>query len=174
MIEMEPNGVIAVFSTVADADRGIAALTAQGINMDIVSVLGPGHPSGMTPELDTSAKHNAEVARHWGRWGAIVGATLGGGLVAIPLMVALVGLGPFAPVLAAIVVGATGVGSLASALVGLGVHDHHAKAYEEALRAGKTLVVVHTDELAELESARDALAPEAERVTTHGLKALGG
>ncbi|MFT5353460.1 MAG: hypothetical protein ACI9KE_000658 [Polyangiales bacterium] len=173
MIEIEPNGVIAVFSTEADADGGLEALSAQGFDMETVSVLGPGHPHAMTPELDTSAEHNAEVARHWGRWGAIVGATVGGGIIAIPLMVALVGLGPFAPVLAAIAVGATGIGSLASALVGLGVHEKHAHEYAEALNAGKTLVVAHTDVLADLETARDALATKAERVTTHGLKSLG-
>lgn len=176
MIGTEPNGVIAVFATASDAERALHALSAQRFDMQNVSVIGPGHPGdGVTPELDGSAKHGAEVAGQWARWGAIVGATTGGGVVAIPLMVALVGLGPFAPVLAAIAVGATGIGSLASALIGFGIHEKHAHDYEKALREGKTIVVAHTDVLADLEIARDALTEaKPEHVTTHGLKALGG
>ena len=176
MIGNEPTGVIAVFTTAEDADRAVEALRSQGFDMRSVSVLGPGQPGGtVPPELDSSRRHSIEVARYWGRWGAIVGAAAGAGVVAIPVVVATVGVGPFAPVLAAIVAGSTGFGALASALAGYGVHEKHALDYEHALRASKTIVVAHADELADLQTAKDALlSAKPERVDTHGLVKIEG
>ncbi|MFT5357518.1 MAG: hypothetical protein ACI9KE_004755 [Polyangiales bacterium] len=174
MISTEPNGVIAVFPTVSSANRGIEGLLTQRFDMREVSVIGPGYAKvDVPPELDTSSKHSGEIARQWAKWGAIVGATTGGSVVAIPLMAALVGLGPFAPVLAAIAVGSTVVGSMASALVGYGVHAKNAHEYETALQSGKTVIVAHASKFADLKVAREALTrANPDTIVAHGLKAL--
>ena len=176
MIGGEPNGVVAVFATTDAASRALESLQGARFDMRSVSVLGPGHANGaLPPELDHSARHSTEVGSFWGLWGSIVGGAVGGGVIAIPVIAAVVGLGPFAPVLAAIAIGTTGASALASALVGYGVHEAHALTYERALREGKTIVVVHTDVLSRLEDARVLLSAAApEHLDTHGLHALGG
>jgi len=174
MESSEPNGAVAVFATSSAANRALIALQGSGFDMRGVSVLGPGHPKDGTPaELDHGAKRSGEVARFWGSWGGVVGATVGGGAIAIPVIAAVVGLGPLAPVLAAVLFGATGVGAITSALVGYGVHETHALQYEHALRDGKSIIVAHTDDLGSLEDARAALATATpEQLDVHGLRAL--
>lgn len=174
MIGKEPNGAIAVYATVAAANAGLEALRSTGFDMRSVSVVGPGHTGDPPPpELDHSPRHSIEVAEFWALWGAVIGAGVGGAAISVPLIAAVVGIGPFAPVLAAVAVGATGVGALASALVGYGVHEAHALSYEHALRDGKVVVVAHADDLGALEDTRAALASGSpERLDTHGLRAL--
>lgn len=158
MIGNEPNGALAVFKTWDQANTAIEALEHSGFPMQGVSVLGPGATGEPPPELDRSARHSMEVASFWARWGAIIGGGLGAAVVAIPLIAAVVGLGPFAPLLLAVPVGTAGAGAMASALVGLGVHAVHAHRYAKAIASGKFVVVAHTDDRDELEDARAALA----------------
>lgn len=171
MIGNEPNGAVAVFATPGEVDAAIAALRASGVPRESISVIGPGGASQPPPELDHSPRHSLEVARFWGQWGAVVGAGVGAAVVAVPLIAAAVGLGPFAPLLLAIPVVTSGVGAMATALGGLGIHEAHALRYEHALRAGKFVLVVHTDDRDALEDARvalGALAPEA--LDVHGIR----
>jgi hypothetical protein len=170
----EPNGVIAVFASEGVAHTAIRALDAARIDPRSISILGPGETGERPVELDDKGAHAKDVAAYWAEWGAIAGAGAGAAVVAIPLIAAVVGLGPFAVALAAIPLATSAVGALAGGLIGLGIHEAHAHRYEKALRAGKFLVVVHTDDLGLLEDARDILSRGAESVETHGLKKLRG
>lgn len=170
----EPNGVVAIFASADAAHTAIRALRDERIDERSISILGTQKKVETPVELQEKGAHPKDVAAYWAEWGAIAGAGVGAAVVAIPLIAAVVGLGPFALALAAIPLATTGAGALASGLVGLGVHEAHAHRYEKALRDGKVVVVVHTDDLGKLEDARDLLTPGAESVETHGLKSLQG
>jgi hypothetical protein len=172
MVGPEPNGVIAIYPDEWAGHGALQALFRSGIDPRKVSVLGP-HPrarAAVPPELDRGVRHAIDVATYWAEWGGVIGAGVGTALITIPLIAAVVGLGTFATTLAAIPVATTAGGALATAFVGLGVHEAHALRYEHALRDGKLVVVVHDDDPAVLEDLRATLAQGAERVDTHGLR----
>jgi len=175
MVGNEPNGLIAIYDAPSRAHAAIEALRQTGFDMRSVSIFGPGRSnSDLPPELDPRAQHVIEVAEYWAKWGGVVGAGVGAAVVAIPVIAAVVGLGPFALSFAAIPAATTAVGALAAAFVGAGVHESHALRYEEALQAGKIVIVAHTDERDRLEDARAALrvgAPEG--LEAHGLRGQG-
>jgi hypothetical protein len=174
MIGPEPNGIIAVFPTRFEADAALDWLRIDGLSKRSISVIGPAEAAAdPPPEIDHSDAHRGEVASYWARWGGMVGGTVGAGPVAIALALSTVGLGPFAIALAAglaVVAVSAGLGAIGSALVGAGIHQRHALAYEKALAAGKFLLVVHTDDPDSLRTAcaeLDRLG--AESVEVHGL-----
>lgn len=167
----EPNGIVAVLATREQVDSALEWLVAEGVERRAISILGPGTHEDVPPELDRSAQHRSEIARYWGKWGAALGAVAGAGPIAV--VVAAIAVGPVAGVLAAAIgaVAATaGVGALASGLVGLGMHEGHAREYERAIAAGKFVVVVHSDDPAVLRTARrelERLNPES--IDVHGI-----
>ncbi len=172
----EPNGVIAVFPTREAVDTAVDWLKLDGVDRRSVSILGPGLIQEIPPEMDRSPVHQGEIASYWAKWGAALGAVAGAGPVSIALAVATVGIGPMALViaagLAAVAVTAS-VGGLAAGLVGAGVHEDHARSYEQALRDGKFVLVVHSDDPATLRSAKEEFErQEAESIDVHGLVGL--
>lgn len=175
MIGPEPNGVVAIFPTLESAEGALEWLRFDGIEKRSVSILGPAsRPEDLPPELDTSARHEREVASYWGRWGATFGAVLGAGPLSIALAAATVGLGPLAAAVA-VGVGAlaatTGVGALTSALVGVGIHDRQARVYANAIAAHKFVLVVHSDDALALRTAKAELERlGAESVEVHGIR----
>lgn len=175
MIGSEPNGVIAVFTTAKQADAALQALADDGFDMRSVTLLGPeSEPENVPPEMDRGKTHSIEVAKYWARWGAIVGAGVGLAVIGIPAIAAVVGLGAFAPILAAIPAVTTASGALGSALIGLGVHEGHAVEYERALRAGKYVLIAHADDPIVVAETRDTIAAYGpETIATHGLRRAG-
>ncbi len=174
MIGPEPSGIVAVFPTRAEADAALEWLRVDGLDKRSISVLGPAEAAAdPPPELDHGPHHRGEVASYWARWGAMFGGVAGVGPVAIAVAASTVGLGPFAVALAAgiaVLAATAGVGAVSTALVGVGVHEQHARAYEKALAAGKFLVVVHTDDPASLRAAQSELRTlGAESIDVHGL-----
>lgn len=153
----EPNGAVAVYPTWEQANAAIESLERTSVPMQGVSVLGPGATGEPPAELDRSARHSMEVVSHWARWGGVLGGGVGAAVVAIPIIAAAVGLGPFAALLLAVPFATAGAGAMASALVGLGIHEVHAQRYAAAIAANKFVVVAHTDDPDELEDVRLAL-----------------
>jgi hypothetical protein len=169
----EPNGVIAVFQTREEIESALEWLGMEGVDRRSVTVLVRDRIQELPPELDRSPHHNGEVARYWAKWGAALGGLAGMGPVSIALAAGAVGMGPMATVIAAGVgtlAASAGIGALAAGLVGMGVHERQAKYYEQALRDGKYVLVVHSDDPATLRSAKEELERmRAESVDTHGL-----
>ncbi len=169
----EPNGVIAVFATRELVDSAVEWLRIDGVDRRTISILGPGLTQETPPELDRSRKHEAEIASYWAKWGGALGALAGAGPVSIAIAAVAVGLGPMAVVLAAgiaTVAATASIGALASGLTAAGIHERNAKAYEKAIRDGKFVVVVHSDDAATLRSAQLEFARmKAESIETHGL-----
>ena len=73
--------------------------------------------------------------------GALTGLLLGTSILVMPGVGAILALGPIGATLAGAGVGAA-IGGLTGALVGLGVDDHDAEIYQEAVRRGGTLLLV--------------------------------
>ncbi len=167
----EPNGVVAVLATREQVDTALEWLTAEGVERSAISILGPGTHEDVPPELDRTSGHRREVASYWAKWGAALGAVAGAGPIAV--VIAAIAVGPVATLLAAAVgtVAATaGVGALASGLVGLGIHEQHARDYERAIAAGKFVVVVHSDDPATLRTALAEIGRlNPESIDTHGI-----
>jgi hypothetical protein len=77
--------------------------------------------------------------------GGIGGFLLGLAAFAIPGIGPIVAAGPLVTAFAGATIGALG-GSLVGALNGLGVPEFEAKAYDQGVREGSTLVIVHAPE----------------------------
>ena len=170
----EPNGVVAVFAKREGADAALEWLRVDGLEKRSVSILGPKTKAeDLPPEFDHSRQHQNEIASYWAKWGAMFGAVAGAGPVSIALAAAAVGLGPLAMAVAAgagAMVATTGIGALASALVGAGIHERQAKLYEQAIKDGKFVVVVHSDDAGQLRIAKQELERlGAESVDAHGI-----
>ncbi len=116
------------------------------LNSEISVLFAEGKHSDMTLEKHSKAPEGAATG---GGTGVVVGSVLGWlagiGTLAIP------GIGPFiaaGPIMAALsggTVGAT-VGGLIGSLIGLGIPEVEAKHYESRLKAGHSLISVHTED----------------------------
>ena len=95
---------------------------------------------------------------------ASLGWLVGIGALAIP------GLGPFiaaGPILAALSGAAVGgaIGGVAGALIGMGIPEFEAKQYEEKLKAGRSLVSVHSEDSNQTRLAQDIFARNGQRIS---------
>lgn len=170
---LEPNGVIAVFPDRDAIELAIDWLKVDGVDGTNVSILAPRSIQELPPELDRSPAHVGEVGSYWAKWGAALGALAGAGPASIAIAAAAVGMGPMAAVVAAglgTAAATATAGAIAAGLIGAGLHERHARTYERALRDGKFVLVVHSDDPATLRSARDEFERmEAESVECHGI-----
>jgi hypothetical protein len=172
----EPNGVVAVFPTREAIDQALDWLRIDGVDRRTITILGPNMIQELPPELDRSPKHSGEIGSYWAKWGAALGALAGAGPVSIALAAATVGVEAMVPVVAmgfGTVVATATVGAMSAGLVAAGVHERHARRYQRALREGKFVLVVHSDDMATLRAAThefDRL--RAESVDVHGLVGL--
>ena len=84
--------------------------------------------------------------------------------IAVPGLGFLIIGGPLAAALGDTLVGGA-IGAIAGGLLGLRVPDHRAKAYEESLRKGSTIISIHADNAEELRQAREILtAAQADEI----------
>ena len=117
--------------------------------------------SGYVPPADISVlMRDSEGAPEFGSVratkpseGAATGGAIGGrvGLLAGLRTIAIPGVGPFVaagPIIAALGGAAAGAtaGGVVSALVGLGICEYEAKAYQERIKKGGYLVAVHVED----------------------------
>jgi hypothetical protein len=107
------------------------------------------------------ATENATKAPEGATTGGVAGMGIGAGLgwlVGIGSL-AIPGLGPFiaaGPIMAALGGAAVGgaTGGIVGALIGMGIPEVEAKHYDERVREGRTLITVHTEDMAERDRAR--------------------
>jgi len=154
--------VIGLFDDFSSAQSAIAALTARNITQADISVVAR-DTTGGSADLDQNGDRKQamkEGAKDGAGAGAVVGTGIGGtigllaglGTIFIPGIGPIVAAGPLVALLTGAGVGAAAgaaVGGLVGALTKVGVPEHDAHFYAEAVRRGGTLVTVRaTDEAA--------------------------
>jgi hypothetical protein len=159
------TNIVAVFSTLAEAERALIDVRAQGFPKESIHLI-----AGNDKSKHDDYLHNAKEESTSGGAAAWNGASFGGGVgivaslvaLAIPGVGSIVAAGPRATVLAGRGIGAAG-GGLLGVFKNMGMSHEEAPLYEEAVRRGSILAVVQTDEehapeikkLMELHGARD-------------------
>ncbi len=153
------QAVVGVVSRQSDAQRIVEALRQIGIPDRHVSLLAPAEPERAVRAVPTT---DAEAPGIGGTIGGVVGGAAGtaGGLAAASLV--LPGVGPVL-LAGAVVLGLVGamtggaVGSKLDEALSKGLPTDELYVYRDALRKGRSLVVVTTDHEAEAARVRELL-----------------
>lgn len=159
------TNIVAVFPTLAMAERALMDVHAQGIPKEAIHLIA-GNDKKQHDRYLERAKEQAEGTGS----AAWSGASFGGGVgivasliaLAIPGVGPIIAAGPMATVLTGLGIGAAGGGVL-GVFKNMGMSHEEAPLYEEAVRRGSILAIVQVDEqradeirrLMELRGARD-------------------
>ena len=137
--------VSGLFKTRSSAQRAVEALVDYGYSRDDISLLMSDATRGREFAIQMASKAPEGAAA-----GATIGGVLGAvaaGLVSLGILVvpgvALVAAGPVVATLAGLGAGAA-AGGLSGALIGLGIPEHEARFYNEAIEKGGILLGVYT------------------------------
>ena len=139
--------VVAVFADHPAAEAAVKKLTAAGIDMKNLSVVGKGY---QIDEKVVGFYNAGDRIKFWGKrgafWGGLWGMFFGGLFLTIPVVGHVVVLGYLASMALygienAIVVG--GMSALGAALYGIGVPKDSVIQYETAVKADSFLVMAH-------------------------------
>ncbi len=140
--------LVALYKTHEDAAEAIHALLKAGVSKEDISVIGKGEGGEPKDEFELE-KENEDIA-YWGKqgafWGALWGFLMGAFFFWVPGFGPLVATGPVIASLAGALGGAAVVGSataLLAWLMDLGIEEAEAHRYEDLLKEGYTLVIVH-------------------------------
>jgi len=157
--------VTGLFKTKTDAERAVESLVDYGFSRDDISLLMSDATRGREFALQMASKAPEGVAT-----GATIGGVLGAiaaGLVALGIVVvpglALVGAGPIVATLAGLGAGAA-AGGVTGGLIGLGIPEHEARFYSEAIERGGILLGVYTHDDRSDQARRIMEAAGAEKV----------
>jgi len=157
--------VTGLFKTRTDAERAVENLVDYGYSRDDISLLMSDATRGREFALQMASKAPEGVAT-----GATIGGVLGAiaaGLVALGIIVvpglALVGAGPIVATLAGLGAGAA-AGGVTGGLIGLGIPEHEARFYSEAIEKGGILLGVYTHDDRADQARRIMEAAGAEKV----------
>ncbi len=141
----QTDTVIAVFDDHEGADAAIKKLTAGGIAMKNLSVLGKGFH---TEEKVVGFYNSGDRVKFWGTrgafWGGMWGLFFGGMFLTIPVIGHVVVLGYLAATLLSAVESAImfgGLGAIGAALFSLGIPKDSVLQYEAAVKADGFLVL---------------------------------
>jgi hypothetical protein len=150
------QAVIAVFTDFDTAYRAVERLVEAGLRPDQISVVGRDLQSEVRLNGYVTAGDIAGPSAATGAWvGGLFGLLAGSALLFVPGAGPLIVLGPLAAAAAGAGEGAL-LGGVVGAVLGHFVAKRHLPKYEQLVRAGNYLVVVHgTDE--EVDHARQAL-----------------
>ncbi len=144
--------VVGIVNSVAQAEKLIESLKDSGFSPENISAL----LADRRDTADFAIEHHIQFPK-----GAIVGAGQGGmigsmlGLLAGASVLSIPSLGPFiaaGPLMATL--SGVAVGSMVGALVGFGIPELDAKAYEGRLRAGGILLAVEVANYQQTQRAR--------------------
>lgn len=157
--------VTGLFKTRSGAERAVDNLVNDGFPREDISLLMSDATRGREFALQMATKAPEGAAT-----GATVGGALGAiaaglvvlGVIAIPGL-AIVAAGPVIATLAGLGAGAA-AGGLAGALIGLGIPEHEAKFYNEAIEKGGILLGVYAHDDRAGHARKILEASEAEKV----------
>jgi len=157
--------VTGIFLSEADAHRAVETLSSKGIPANKITLLTPG--SKNNPDIESVRVDAAEKPGIGKAIGGVLGAA--GGLSGGSILFAIIpGVGPVtaAGLLGAAILGAAGAGVGAAAGASLenltteGLPEDEIFVYEDALRKGRSVVIVFADDAAAAESLREQLRAE--------------
>ena len=155
------QSVVGVFTTFAEAEAAIRRLDQADFPINQVSIIGQDLKCEKDIQGYVTAGDVAKTGAVTGAWvGGLFGLLIGAAFVWVPGFGPLIVAGPFAAAMLGGVegaaTGAAGAGLL-GALIGWGVSHKHILKYEDHLRGGRYLVVVHGDH-EDVKSAHEVLA----------------
>ncbi len=134
--------VVGVFDDFTAAVDTTPDLVGAGFRKEDISVVAQDQKGEYARFIDAEANPNASSNVGTGAMvGGIGGLLVGLAALAIPGIGPIVAAGPLAAVFTGAAVGAA-TGSLVGALNGMGVPEFEAKAYDQGVREGSTLVLV--------------------------------
>jgi len=133
------HSVVAVFAHLADAKQAIKQLSHGGVSQDQISLVA--HSLEDDHEVQSYLAHGDQSETDAAR-GAMVGGILG--LLAGAAFFWIPGFGPLV-ILGPLATGFTGsaVGALVGAMTGWGIPKDRVRRYEQKVKAGAVLVIVH-------------------------------
>jgi heat induced stress protein YflT len=157
--------VTGLFKTRSDAERAVDSLVENGYPREDISLLMSDATRGREFALQMATKAPEGAAT-----GATVGGALGAiaaglvvlGIIAVPGL-AILGAGPIVATLAGLGAGAA-AGGLAGALIGMGIPEHEARFYNEAIEKGGILLGVYAHDDRAAHAKKILEASEAENV----------
>jgi hypothetical protein len=158
--------VVGIFTTRSAAESAVERLSTLGITNDQINLLTPGLP---TAQLDSVPTTDAEQPGMGPVVGGVVGGVTGasGGLLGVAVASALVpGVGPVMAIglAAAAILGVGGAvagaaaGSALENTLSMGLPKDELFVYEDALRQGRTVLIVLLEQEEQAEMVRDVLA----------------
>lgn len=153
------KAVFGICQSVAEAERAVNALIADGFASENVSALMPDHggPNTLVHSKETKAPEGVSAgATTGGVIGGTLGVLIGLGALAIPGVGPLLAAGPIVAGLAGLGAGGA-VGGLVGGLVGLGIPEYEARRYEGHVKGGGVLLSVHCDTPGEVLRAKEIL-----------------
>lgn len=153
------RSVFGIYQSVAQAEKAVNALLADGFASDDVSALMPDHggPNALITRKETKAPEGASAgATTGGVIGGALGVLVGIGALAIPGVGPLIAAGPIVAGLAGLGAGGA-VGGLVGAFVGMGIPEYEARRYEGHVKSGGVLVSIHCETPGEVLRAREIL-----------------
>ncbi len=165
------RAVIGIVETKTQAQAVIELLEQSGIGRNDISVLLPDQHGSRDFAHERHTKSPEGAIAGVGAGGVIggaIGLLAGIGVIAIPGIGPFIAAGPLMAALSAAAVGA-GVGGIAGALVGMGIPEIEAKAYEGKVRGGNVLVAVHVESREAEAAAKDIL----QRTGAHDIDRTG-
>ena len=141
------HAAIAVFHSHESAEQAVRDLGKGGFDLKKLSIIGRDYH---TEEHVVGYYNTGDRMQSWGQrgafWGAVWGILFGSAFFVLPGLGPILIAGPFVAVLVSAMEGAAivgGIGVLGGALASLGVPDDTVLQYEQELKTGKYLVIVH-------------------------------
>ena len=152
-------------------ERIIEQLQAAGIPESDISIISPDDregrdPADEKPRPNSGRAHDVTVGALTGGVAmGVIGGLVGLASLAIPGLGIFVVAGPLAAAFGDAAIGGA-FGAITGGLMGLRVPEHWAKAYEERLRSGSTIVSIHAEVASDRRKARQILeGAEAEDIS---------
>jgi len=159
------QAVTGVFASQINADHAIESLLSNGVGADKITLLTPGTRRRGTEEIPVDAGEQPGIGKAIGAAIGAAGGITGGSILAAAI---IPGVGPVTAVglLGAAILGAAGAGAGAIAGGSLenslteGLPEDEIFVYEDALRKGRSVVIVLTEDADSAEALRAVLKSE--------------
>ena len=167
----DKNSVVAVFASHDKAEDAVRELQKNGFDMNKLSIVGKDYH---TDEHVVGYYNTGDRMMYWGKlgafWGGLWGMLFGSAFFFVPGVGPLLVAGPLVAWIVGALEGAAilgGMSALGAALVSIGIPQDSVLQYEESVKAGKFLLILHGTPQ-EVERAKECLDnTQATETTVH-------